>query len=101
MRNKALLYTRSEGGRVQPMDFDLYEDELENYKHKVEKKEVFCVALGCKINSRVVKFGKKYIYAFFFEDGTVKHADIGGFKSRKGYNEKEWIHQQYKEKTNA
>lgn len=101
MRNKALLFSRSEGGRVQPMDFDLYEDELDNYKDKVEKKEVFSIALACKINCRVVKFGKKYIHAFFFEDGTVQFADVSGFKSRKDYNAREWIHQQYKEKTNA
>jgi len=80
-RKKAVSYTRVEAGTIQPITFDVYEDELKNHVDVV-KKEVFCKALKQRINTRVIKFGKVYVHALFFEDGKVYDVREGGFKLR-------------------
>ena len=67
MRNKALLYTLSEGGNMQPMKVDVYEYELENYT-QVEKRKVFVPQLKEHITSRAIKIGNKFVHSLFFED---------------------------------
>lgn len=84
MRNKALLYTRVESGNKQVLPIDIYEDELDNYKDVI-KKEVFCKAFQRKLNTRVIKFGKLYIKALFFEDGKAYDVDVNGFKQRENW----------------
>lgn len=79
--NKAEMWTRSEGGLKVPTTFDLYEHELKNYT-KVEKKEVFSKVFNMKITSRVIKIGKVYVHALFFEDGKVYDVHHEGFKLR-------------------
>ena len=81
MRNKATHFTRSEGGTIVPVTFEVYEDELNSYT-EVEKKEVFSKVLKTKIKSRVVKIVKIYVHALFFEDGKIYNVDINGFKLR-------------------
>jgi|SRR6185312_4977117 len=101
MRNKALLFSRTEGGSLQKLDLDIYEDQLSEYDGKAEKKEVFSKAIGIKINTRVIKFEKIYIHALFFEDGRVYDCNEIGFRERKDYNEVEWINKIAQEKANV
>lgn len=100
-RTKILLYSRVEGGNVQLMDFDLYEDELSSFDGQTEKRKVFNKGFKSNINTRVVKFGKKYIHAFFLEDGRVYDCNETGFRERKDYNNVEWINKIAKEKANG
>lgn len=81
MRNKATHFTRSEGGTIVPIAFEVHEDELNTFTD-VEKKEVFSKFFNTKIKSRVVKIGKVYVHALFFEDGKIYNVDINGFKLR-------------------
>lgn len=80
MRNKAIYFTRSEGGLKVPCTFNVYEDELHKYTD-VEKKEVFSKTFNQKIISRVVNIGKVYVHALFFEDKTYDVKE-NGFKVR-------------------
>lgn len=81
-KNKAILFTRSEGGLKVPCTFDVFKDELDNYT-KVEKKEVYSKTFKMKIISRVVKIGKAYVHALFFQDGEVYDVRETGFVLRK------------------
>ncbi len=100
-RVKILLYSRVEGGNVQLMDFELYEDELPSFDGQAIKKSVFNKPLQQTINTRVVQFGKKYIHAFFLEDGRAYDCNATGFRERVDYNNLEWINKIVKEKSNA
>lgn len=86
LKNKAKSYTRVEAGTIQPITFDVYEDDLKNHTD-VLKKEVFCKALKKHINTRVIKFGKVYVHALFFEDGKVYDVNEKGFKLRELHGE--------------
>jgi len=81
MRNKAKSFTRSEGGLIVPVTFEVYEDELENYT-KVEKKEVYSKIFKSKIKSRVIKIDKIFVHALFFEDGKIYDVHPEGFTLR-------------------
>jgi len=103
-RNKAILYSLVEGGMMQPLKVDVYEDELSNYNDSVQKREVFSKKLQVKINTRSVKIGDKYVHALFFEDGKAFDCGLDGFKERVGYADettKAHFNKIYKEKTNA
>lgn len=80
-KNKATFFTRSEGGLKVPCSFDVFEHELSTYT-KIEKKEVFSKTFKMKIISRVVKIGKVYVHALFFEDGRVYDVRETGFVLR-------------------
>lgn len=80
-RVKAEKFTRSEGGTIVPVTFLVYEDELNNYTD-VQKREVFSKVFKMKIKSRVVKIGKEWVHALFFDNGNIYHVDINGFKLR-------------------
>lgn len=80
-RIRVKSYTRVEGGTIQDAEFEMFEDEMDKW-HTVEKKEVFCKAIGRKITTRVVKIGKIYVHALFFENGNIYHAHTHGFKKR-------------------
>lgn len=80
-RNKAVSYTRVEGGTIQPITFDVYEDELKDYTD-VEKKQVFSKIIKKPLQTRVIKFGKIYVKALFFEYGKIYDVGIDGFKLR-------------------
>lgn len=103
-RVKALLFTRCEGGMLQPMMTSVYEDELDNFTNVV-KKEVFSKELGITIKSRAVKIGKVFVHSLFFENGFVYDCDVNGFKRRSGFGfdgdeeYKKFILETYEKKT--
>lgn len=103
-RVKALLFTRCEGGRLQPMMTSVFEDELDNFTDVV-KKQVYNKAFLKTLNTRVVKIGKVFVHSLFFENGFVYDCDINGFKRRSGFGfdgdeeYKKFILETYQKKT--
>lgn len=82
-RNKALKFTRVEGGLKKPCTFEIYEDELSKFSPvNVEKREVYSHGINAKITSRVVKIENVYVHALFFEDGKEFDVSQYGFKLR-------------------
>lgn len=81
--NKELThFTRVEGGTIVKADFEVKESDLHKYKDSVEIKEVFCKPLNRQIKTRVVKFGKVYVHALFFDNGNIYDCKPTGFKIR-------------------
>jgi len=81
MRNRAILFTRSEGGLKVPVNFDVYEDELSKYT-EVLKKSVFSKMFNKNIKSRVIKIDKVFVHALFFENGLTYDVYPEGFRLR-------------------
>lgn len=87
-RVKATHYTRVEGGTIQEVDFEFYEDQLNDIKvNDVHKKEVFSKIFNKKLTTRVVKMGKVWVHALFFENGKVYDVIQGGWKLRELHGE--------------
>lgn len=98
IRNKALLFSRVEGGTITVFPFDVYEDELHNYT-KVITKEVFCKMIGKKLKTRVIQFDKIFVKALFFENGFAYDVTPEGFVKRKGFDENDFYRDLYRQKT--
>lgn len=81
MRNKAVSFTRVEGGTKVPLTFDVYEDQLPRYT-EVLKKDVFSQMFKKPIKTRVVKIEKVYVHALFFENGLIYDVYPDGFRIR-------------------
>ena len=81
MRNKAVSFTRVEGGTKVPVTFEVYEDELSVYT-EVFKKNVFSKIFKKNITTRVVKIDKVFVHSLFFEDGLTYDIYPDGFKLR-------------------
>ena len=81
MRNKAVSFTRVEGGTKVPVPFEIYEDELIGYS-QVLKKDVFSQMFKKPIKTRVVKIDKVFVHALFFEDGLIYDVYPEGFRLR-------------------
>ncbi len=99
-RNRCLLYSLVEGGTMQPIKVDLYEDELKNFT-SVEKRLVFSKVIGKKINTLAVEIGDKHAHSLFFEDGKSFDCEVYGFKERVGYDDgmtRELFNRIYREK---
>lgn len=87
-RIKALQYTRVEGGMIQNADFDFYEDQLKDINvNDVHKREVYSKIFKRKITSRVIKIGKVWVHALFFENGKIYDVIAGGWKLRELHGE--------------
>lgn len=102
-RNRAILFSRVEGGVFQPMTEEVYEDEVKEMTGII-KKDVHSKTLNRKLTTRVIKIGKNYVHALFFEDGNAYDCTATGFEERKDYkgeDTKELFNRIYREKTNA
>jgi hypothetical protein len=80
--SKLLHFTRGAGGTFVKPHFQVKEVDLEKFKDKVELKEVFSKQLNQKLKTRVVKIGKAYVHALFFDNGNIYDCKPDGFKIR-------------------
>jgi len=87
-RVKASHYTRVEGGQIQEAEFDFYEDQIKDLDvSKIEKKEVYSKIFNRKLTTRVIKIGKVWVHALFFENGKIYDVIAGGWKLRELHGE--------------